>query len=250
MKMGILNTRGALSLLLSCALLSSCVGDNRIGTSSDILVLVKTDPPMPSHCLLENQSGAWDIFTTPGYGDIHRSASPLAVTCRNPNGWRGHIDIKAVQDGYAYIGAIVAGSLASAGMAMVAPPLGIAAIAGTGIGIAGLTQADNLYEDRGHKYDSVIVVPMEEIHHDYPEAIGYPDEKPSPPPSHAAGRPKAGAAKSHEQCVTIIPISPRTDDNKVTTQCTPVGADSTKDGAPNSQKPPAQTPATSAGTSP
>lgn len=212
-------TKQTALFLLAATILSGCVSDNRVGTSSDILVLVKTSPPMSAHCLLENKSGAWDIFTTPGYADIHRSASPLSVTCHNPTGWRGHVDIDAIQDGYAYIGAIVAGGLASAAMMMVAPPVGIAAAAGTGLGIAGLTEGDNLYEDRGHKYNDIVVVPMQQLYQDYPEAIGYPADKPIPATKKSTGRHAASGNKPFEQCVTIIPISPETKKDKPKTQC-------------------------------
>lgn len=217
------------AILCLSALLASCVSDNRAGTSSDILVMVKTDPPMAAHCFLENPSGAWDIFATPGYADIHRSASPLSVTCKNPVGWRGHLDVKAVQDGYAYIGALVVGGLTSAGMMMVAPALGIAAVAGASLGMAGLTEADNLYEDRGHKYDSVIVVPMENVDPDYPDAIGYPAEKPTPVSgARKGGASHAGVATKREQCVTIIPITPQKEKSAPQTQCVPLGEQETE----------------------
>ena len=187
-----------MALLFAGTVLSGCAGDTRIGPSSDIALKVETSPTTSAHCVLANESGTWNLFTTPGYVDIHRSSSPLDVRCDNSRGWFGHVMVPANWEASGVVDAAIVGGLAVTAVAVVQPHIAVAALVGAGLGAASLTEGDAMLEDRAHTYPLKLVIPMYVVEADIPDAKVSPaTTAPETAPADTGGQHKKKHAKHH-----------------------------------------------------
>lgn len=87
-------------------MLSACAS---ITTGSTQNVMVQTVPDHDAVCNLSNDHGTWNIPSTPGSASVHRSYSPLSVTCKSGK-LHGTASVQSGTKGSA-LGNIVAGGV-------------------------------------------------------------------------------------------------------------------------------------------
>lgn len=98
-------------ILLAAALaalsLSACA-DNQ-APNRDMIVQVRTSPDLPSHCVLQNPRGAWNVYQTPEQIDVSRATGALDVSCSNSQGWSGAVRVTSKVAPLSLAAGIVAG---------------------------------------------------------------------------------------------------------------------------------------------
>lgn len=143
----------------------------------DQVVNIRTEPAMSAKCMVSNPRSAWDIASTPQYLDISRARGALEIKCSNSTGWVGDVIVTSKVSAVGVATALVTGA-AAAGITAATTGLSPLAIVGVGVGTTGAVGGLEMLDGTAYRYPTDIVVPMNQVDADVPDAMGYPLSRP------------------------------------------------------------------------
>ena len=164
-----------LSILTAAAAalsLGGCVADYT-PPGADIVIAVRTSPPMSSHCIVQDHQGSWNVNDTPEHVDISRARGPLDISCSNNQGWQGRVIVTSTVNPAAFLSVAATSAAAVALTGLEAPGIGAGAVAAIGVGGA-ITGTGVFLNDAAYDYPRDIVVPMVDVSGQPQPAIPHP----------------------------------------------------------------------------